>query len=446
MTKPRDLATLGGGFTQSGTGAIQRTVENKLKDTVSVKDFGAVGDGVADDTAAIQAAIVRAEVNGDIVYFPPGTYLISSRLDTVDSKYVTLAGSGFASQIKKNFNGDMLSLGKRATVTNLHFNGNGGVYSGRGIIITTGSPSDPPSARYIQNSYIVNTASYGIEFVGAQGGYGSYVQNCQILPTTTAIPAIKLPNDATATGNRTFTNLWTGSNEIIDLGSAENTLISGCTGAGPLFSGSVLKVSIVGCRLTTNHTSSWIVKGTETIVTGNLISVTALTLHSSLIRCQFKGNTITAGITITDNAPGASSSVANCIDLDIDVTNSTTLPTWTSSGTQPSLGNGQLTGVRTRKGTTCHMSINLSIGSTTTLGTGAWGFSLPYTANRDAVGSAICYNATTGFVYSATAYIQAGTSVVKVVPAGSTVFADNTTPFAWPTNSFMQIGINYIIV
>ena len=58
MTKPRDLATLGGGFTQSGTGAIQRTVENKLKDTVSVKDFGAVGDGVADDTAAVDAANV----------------------------------------------------------------------------------------------------------------------------------------------------------------------------------------------------------------------------------------------------------------------------------------------------------------------------------------------------------------------------------------------------
>jgi hypothetical protein len=56
MTKPRDLATLGGGFTQSGTGAIRRTVEDKLKDTVSVKDFGAVGDNTTNDTTAISSA------------------------------------------------------------------------------------------------------------------------------------------------------------------------------------------------------------------------------------------------------------------------------------------------------------------------------------------------------------------------------------------------------
>jgi hypothetical protein len=78
MTKTRDLADLGGGFIQTGTGAVQRTVESKLGDTVSVKDFGAVGDGVADDTTAIQAATTAAAAAGKTVLFPAGTYRLLS--------------------------------------------------------------------------------------------------------------------------------------------------------------------------------------------------------------------------------------------------------------------------------------------------------------------------------------------------------------------------------
>ena len=70
-------------FTQSGTGATVRTVDSKLKDTVSVKDFGAVGDGVEDDTAEIQAAIDSLP-NGGVVFFPPGTYRIARTIGTND--------------------------------------------------------------------------------------------------------------------------------------------------------------------------------------------------------------------------------------------------------------------------------------------------------------------------------------------------------------------------
>ena len=63
-------------YNQGGTGAQTRTVEAKLQDAVSVKDFGAVGDGVIDDTSAFQAAVNTL----DKVYIPQGNYKITSQI------------------------------------------------------------------------------------------------------------------------------------------------------------------------------------------------------------------------------------------------------------------------------------------------------------------------------------------------------------------------------
>jgi hypothetical protein len=66
------------GFLQAGAGAVARTGQAKLRDMLSVKDFGATGDGATNDTTAVQAAITAAATTGKIVYFPAGTYKVTT--------------------------------------------------------------------------------------------------------------------------------------------------------------------------------------------------------------------------------------------------------------------------------------------------------------------------------------------------------------------------------
>ena len=80
-------------FLQGGTGAVTRTVENKLRDLVNVRDFGAVGNGVTDDTTSIQNAVTRcSSLGGGIVFAPAGTYKVSAPI-TVPSN-VSIYGEG----------------------------------------------------------------------------------------------------------------------------------------------------------------------------------------------------------------------------------------------------------------------------------------------------------------------------------------------------------------
>ena len=86
------------GFEPSGTGAVARSAQEKMRDVVSVKDFGAVGDGVADDTAAIQTAMAAA--NGKTLYFPSGTYKLASRQTFSNHTNTKIVGEQFNSIIQ----------------------------------------------------------------------------------------------------------------------------------------------------------------------------------------------------------------------------------------------------------------------------------------------------------------------------------------------------------
>lgn len=91
MTKPTSEQVT---FLASGSGASQRTVLDKLRDVVSVKDFGAVGNGVADDTAAINSALLASPA----VFLPTGTYRTTAPITLNDSNI--LVGAGITSVIK----------------------------------------------------------------------------------------------------------------------------------------------------------------------------------------------------------------------------------------------------------------------------------------------------------------------------------------------------------
>lgn len=61
-------------------GGVARTIQDKFRETVSVKDFGAKGDGVTDDTAALATARAYLAANAPVaeLIFPAGTYLYTS--------------------------------------------------------------------------------------------------------------------------------------------------------------------------------------------------------------------------------------------------------------------------------------------------------------------------------------------------------------------------------
>lgn len=91
----RDIVTrLAAGIVTVGAAGVKlangRTVESKSGDTVSVKDFSAIGDGTTDDTTALTNAINTLNGSGGRLRFPPGSYKISSQLPDLNN--LTLYG------------------------------------------------------------------------------------------------------------------------------------------------------------------------------------------------------------------------------------------------------------------------------------------------------------------------------------------------------------------
>ena len=84
-------------YQQTGTGAALRTLSNNFADVLSVKDFGAVGDGSTNDTTAIQNAL-NAAAGTSKLFIPAGTYHVQDTILIPSNTH--FVGSGELSIIK----------------------------------------------------------------------------------------------------------------------------------------------------------------------------------------------------------------------------------------------------------------------------------------------------------------------------------------------------------
>lgn len=178
------------------TGAINRPIYEKLSDIVSVKDFGAIGDGTTDDSAAIQAAINSASS----VYFPPGTYAISSQINLSTSRAI-LYGIKGKSILKATANNAILGIPTIFTSEYVEVNGLTFISSTSGT--GTGIYSSSDSSIYIAHWNIVNCSFEKSLAFGINGVLiASLIESCDfgVYGTGSAFQAISsLGNVSTTT-------------------------------------------------------------------------------------------------------------------------------------------------------------------------------------------------------------------------------------------------------
>lgn len=263
-------------FVQSSTGAVARTVQGKLGEIVSVKDFGAIGDGtlhtVAEwiipgalgryvSLAALQAdyphvtattdsidwAAIQATINAHAGAFVPksASHYITNKPITVSANFVELVGSGVGAVIRNIGTGSAVYVtGEYFRIRNISIWGDGGAF-GVGAASSHGIEFNNGTAWVLDN---VNLRYHGGHGVYCYGGvWICEVTNCEI---------------AHCFGDGV--NCVSPSGESFDQNgngmSVVNTTIALCTGNGLVWKAAAINVS--GCVIEANKKCGFLVDTT----------------------------------------------------------------------------------------------------------------------------------------------------------------------------------------
>lgn len=248
------LALAGDIFKVTASGSPEgRSLSARFSDVVNVKDFGAEGDGVTDDTSAIQLAlgnVFDGSAPAKTVFFPIGTYLISSTLE-VPPNCVLIGAGRFStnttgSLIKQSHNGVGVRFVRRNAMP-------GSLYHKGGVIrmaftTTAGGGSSTKLIELGDSSSVTTSVGCWNVFIRdctlryATTGYGIYSAHSQeAIIDGNFIDAVKFP---------IYYNTVVASCRITNNTLLDESAISGAVG---VFMRPGSLGGAVGCDITGNY-------------------------------------------------------------------------------------------------------------------------------------------------------------------------------------------------
>ena len=488
-------------FLQAGTGAVTRTAQSKMRDVVSVKDFGAVGDGVANDRAAIQAAFAASKS----VYFPSGSYYLGAF--STATNIIDLSALGAGVSIHCDNNVEFVVQTTASVMPRVFY-----------LLNNSNFSCDPVRIRDTGYDPLLNWKG-AIGFYldcGASDNWGD-VKIDAIYGSSLVAPMLVVGGNA----NNRIRGIWIGqlfSDNCYYGFNAQNNgdgvtidnlvaylnyrpyFVYGCsdhkvkifnrtarTGSGPV------NISRSDGGLNTSGIDvTYVARDMAVDITHVLINHIDLLggeISNIRLNLDIRSSVIYTPLRFVNyTGPGGSETSAASSNLVYDVTVAgscdvqaaavtsvasyaskrqlnflpgtnffydTTIPTlfaldkqtrsqavtWTAGVTNPVLGNGTLSGSYDLVAGLCTYSVSFTAGSTTTFGTGDWSFSAPFAAIGANVGSVWVLDSGTAY-YVGICIINSGSSTIQCYTNAASGYR-STVPMTWATGDQLQLTITY---
>lgn len=404
----------------------------------NAKDYGAApGKTAAENTSAILTAISTAGASGDVL-LPPGTYDVSGKLTTLFRQ--KLRGSGeLVTILNKVGNFDMVELASGSSMEGIGLAGNGGTYTGRGVIITTGTQ------QVLRNCSVLDMSGYCVEWTADGAGANGGVSGGTYYRTVTTNNAMLCPTD-TAAANRYIRDVDTAGGWLVDSGGCDNLRVTNCRMQNMTFGASSAKVQVTGCRMSSTGTDVT-VAGTSQILANNIIAANAI-IASGANGCEV-GPNVYAG-----SAPNVTNNSGNFLNQ-IHMPQYAYVPVFVASGGGDK-GSSTLYGSVACNGTTATVNILFTVdtGGAWNPGTGDWTFSLPAGfgptngASTHYVGIAHIFDTGNNFRTGACKVAGGGTTLAVYVDGENAAIKYNkpASVGTWATGDEVHLSITYPIV